>query len=70
VYNALVSVEELESAVSKLPQPELARFCRWLEEFTATHWDRQIEQDLNAGRLDAALKRADEHYKAGRVTPL
>lgn len=33
-------------------------------------WDRQIEQDLRAGRLDAALKRADEHYDAGRCTPL
>jgi hypothetical protein len=65
-----MSVEELESAVSGLSASELARFSQWFEEFVADAWDRQIEQDLQAGRLDAALKRADEHYEAGRRTPL
>ena len=36
----------------------------------ADRWDRQIEQDMLDGRLDAALKRADAHYEAGRRTPL
>jgi len=65
-----MSVEELESVVSKLPAAELARFSEWFENFVADQWDRQIERDLSAGRLDAALKRADEHYEAGRCTPL
>ena len=65
-----MSIEELESFVSSLPAPELARFSRWFEEFVAEHWDREIEQDLTAGRLDAALKRADDHYEAGCCTTL
>lgn len=65
-----MSVEELESLVANLSQAELIRFSRWFEEFSANQWDRQIEEDLEAGRLDAALKRADEHYDAGRCTPL
>ncbi len=65
-----MSVEELESLVSGLPPAELARFSQWFEEFVAAQWDRQIEQDLKAGRLDDALKRADDHYEAGRCTPL
>ena len=65
-----MSIEELESVVSGLPADELSRFSQWFEEFMADQWDRQIEQDMKAGRLDAALKRADEHYKAGRCTPL
>jgi hypothetical protein len=65
-----MSVEELESVVSKLPATELARFSQWFEEFIADQWDRQIEQDMQAGRLNAALKRADEHYEAARCTPL
>lgn len=36
----------------------------------AEQWDRQIEQDMLAGRLDAALQRADDHRSAGRCTPL
>ena len=65
-----MSVEELESVISKLSEPELDRFSKWFEEFAAERWDRQIEEDLKTGRLDAALKRADDHYKAGRCTPL
>ncbi len=65
-----MSVDELESAVSGLSPAELARFSQWFEEFAAEQWDRQIEQDMQAGRLNAALKRADDHYEAGRCTPL
>jgi hypothetical protein len=65
-----MSIEELESVVSGLPAQDLARFSRWFEEFMADQWDRQIEQDVAAGRLEAALKRADDHYEAGRCTPL
>ncbi len=65
-----MSIEELESVVSGLSDAELARFSEWFEEFMADQWDRQIEQDVRAGRLDAAIKRADDHYEAGRCTPL
>ena len=61
-----MSVEELESVVSKLPPDELARFSEWFEEFIADQWDRQIEEDARSGKLNDAVKRADEHYKAGR----
>ncbi|MSU20476.1 MAG: hypothetical protein EXS30_03680 [Pedosphaera sp.] len=62
----MMSVEELESVVSSLPAADLARFSEWFEEFIADQWDHQIELDVLTGRLDAVLKRADEHYEAGR----
>jgi hypothetical protein len=65
-----MSVEDLESAISRLSAEELARFSAWFEQFMADHWDRQIEEDVKAGRLDAAAKRADEDFEAGRCTPL
>jgi hypothetical protein len=65
-----MSVEEIESAVSKLSATELTRFSKWFEEFAADEWDRQIEEDIRAGRLDAAGKRADEHFESGQCTPL
>ena len=65
-----MNIEELESAVSGLSAAELTKFSQWFEEFMADQWDRQIEQDALSGRLDAALKRADDHYEAGRCTPL
>jgi hypothetical protein len=65
-----MSVEEIESAVSKLSATELTRFSKWFEEFAADDWDRQIEADIRAGRLDTAGNRADEHFEAGKCTPL
>jgi hypothetical protein len=65
-----MSVEELETVVSSLSPEELARFSEWFGEFLADQWDRQIEADILAGRLDGAAKRADEDFEAGRCTPL
>ena len=65
-----MSVDELESTVSRLSRDDLARFSDWFENFIADQWDRQIEADIAAGRLDAAGKKADEDFEAGRCTPL
>ena len=66
----LMSVEELQSAVARLPAEELDRFSQWFEEFLAEQWDRRIEADILAGRLNAAGRRADAEFEAGRCTPL
>ena len=65
-----MSVQDLESAVTRLSQEELARFSQWFEEYVADQWDRQIEADILAGRFEAAGKRAKADYEAGRCTPL
>ncbi len=65
-----MSVEELQTAIAQLPPTELDRFSRWFEEFLAEQWDRRIEADILAGRLDEAGHRADQDFEAGRCTPL
>ena len=65
-----MSVQELEQAVARLAPEEIETFARWFEEFLADEWDRRIEADVAAGRLDPAGIKADEDFKAGRCTPL
>ncbi|HEY5895220.1 MAG TPA: hypothetical protein VIT91_18520 [Chthoniobacterales bacterium] len=65
-----MSIQELEAAITRLSKEELARFSQWFEEYLADEWDRQIEADILAGRLDAAGKRAIEDYEAGRCRSL
>lgn len=65
-----MSLEQLEAAISQLPPAELNQFARWFEEYLADAWDRQIEEDVASGRLDAALRRADAEFEAGRCDPL
>ncbi|OFV95372.1 MAG: hypothetical protein A3H28_02210 [Acidobacteria bacterium RIFCSPLOWO2_02_FULL_61_28] len=52
------AIEEIEEAVRGLSAQELAAFRAWFTEFDAAAWDRQIEQDIAAGRLDALADEA------------
>ena len=65
-----MSVEELEKAVSELPREDLTRFFSWFQNYMAEEWDRQIEKDLKAGRLDKLIEEAKDDIAAGRTTPL
>lgn len=65
-----MSVQEIETAITKLPTPELAQLAAWFEEFQADQWDRQIEADALAGRLDALGQQADQEFEAGRCRRL
>ncbi len=65
-----MSLDELETAVINLPAEELAAFARWFEEYLADAWDRRIEEDIRAGRLDEAGRRADADFDAGRCKRL
>lgn len=65
-----MSLQELEAAVSLLPDVELNAFARWFEEYLADAWDRKIEADAKAGRLEEAGRRADADFDAGNCTPL
>ena len=63
-------VQELETAVERLSAADLARFAEWFEAYLADEWDRRIEADVAAGRLDEAGRLADAGFEAGRATPL
>lgn len=65
-----MSVQELENAIRGLSVEEFTRLARWMDEYRAEQWDRQIEADIRAGRLDAASAQADQDFDAGRCTPL
>ncbi len=65
-----MSVQELENAIRQLSQDDFAKLAMWIDEYRAEQWDRRIEADIRAGRLDAAGQRADEDFEAGRCTPL
>ena len=65
-----MSIEELETAVTRLPAEDLSAFAQWFEDYLAEAWDRRIEADIRAGRLDEAGRKADADFEAGRCKPL
>jgi hypothetical protein len=65
-----MSVKDIEQAITQLPKTELNELVSWLENYHHQVWDKQIEDDLNAGRLDSLIAEAEKEYKAGLARPL
>ena len=65
-----MSVTEIEAAIAELPKEDLTELINWLEGHHAQIWNKQIEEDLEAGRLDALLAEVDKEYAAGLASPL
>ncbi len=65
-----MSVQEIETAITKLPAEKVTDLLQWLEEYHAEIWDQQIENDLADGKLDALLAEVDAEYEVGLAQPL
>jgi hypothetical protein len=65
-----MTLHDIENAVAGLPPDDLAKFRAWFVEFDADAWDRQIEEDARAGRLDSLAEEALEDLRHGRTTEL
>jgi hypothetical protein len=64
------TVHDIESAVQQLSPAELRAFRAWFLNFDADDWDRQLERDAAAGRLDALAEEALAEFRTGRTRPL
>jgi hypothetical protein len=64
------TVAEIEAAISKLSRQELVAFRDWFTEFDAEAWDKQFEEDVKAGKLNALADEALRDLREGRCTDL
>lgn len=60
------TVQEIEQAVSRLSDQELARFRDWFEQFDAKLWDEQFERAAKSGKLDKLADQAVADFRAGK----
>lgn len=59
-------IENLEEQIRALTPEEFARFREWFAQFDAEVWDRQLETDVKAGKLDKLAERALRAHAAGQ----
>ncbi len=64
------SLAEIEEAIARLPRGEFFRLVDHLRERYAEEWDREIEEDAQAGRLDALWAEAEKEIGEGKARPL
>ena len=66
----MTKVEEIQAAIEALPKEEYAQLRRWFTERDWHEWDRQIEADSAAGKLDYLIEEAFDEKKMGRLKEL
>ncbi len=59
-------IEKIEQDVQQLTREELAAFREWFRQYDSEDWDRQIEKDVRAGKLDKLAEEALAAHKAGK----
>ncbi|HUD46478.1 MAG TPA: hypothetical protein VMR33_06590 [Candidatus Baltobacteraceae bacterium] len=64
------TVLEIERALQSLPVGDARKVADWLQHYLDENWDKQIDEDIAAGRLDKLAGKALEDFRAGRVKPL
>ena len=66
----MTRLEELERAVAALPEQEYDQFRCWFLERDWEKWDRQIESDAKAGKLDFLIHEAFKAKRENRLRDL
>ena len=60
-------IEKIGREIKGLSPSELETFRQWFRDFDAEAWDRQIEEDLKAGKLDAIADQALKDFASGKA---
>jgi hypothetical protein len=63
-------IDELKVAIESLPSEEFTEIFRWLSEKDWERWDKEIEADAQAGRLDFLMHEARKEKNKGTLKDL
>lgn len=63
-------VEEIKAAIEELPRAEFVEIRQWISERDWQIWDRELEADSKAGRLDFLVKEAYDEKHQERLRDL
>ena len=66
----LLTVEDIENAIAALGPSEFNQLQVWFEKLLAERFDRQIEDDAKAGKLDGLVNEAINDHHKGRSRTL
>lgn len=62
-----MTITDIQKAILDLPENEYAELRKWLSELDWERWDKQIEADSEAGRLDLLVEEAFDAKERGAL---
>jgi hypothetical protein len=66
----MTKLGQIEKSIEDLSDRELKELAAWFDELRWQRWDRQLEADVAAGRLDRFIADAKAEIAAGKTQPL
>jgi hypothetical protein len=66
----MTQVELLEKHIAELDDDSFSKLREWFIEFEQARWDKQLEDDSNAGKLDFLINAALAEHEAGLTKDL
>ena len=66
----MTSADEIKQAVLSLPKGEYAKIMEWLHELAEEAWDREFEEDVQAGKLDFLKAEVEQAKREGTLREL
>jgi uncharacterized protein YicC (UPF0701 family) len=65
----MTTIEEIERAIEQLPAEEFARLKAWIALRENQQWDRRLDEDAAAGKLDFLFNEAEQERETLRDWP-
>jgi hypothetical protein len=66
----MADLESIERQIERLDDDAFERLRAWFIEYDQCRWDRQIEADSAAGKLDHLIEEALSEHRAGKTRRL
>ncbi len=58
-----MTLEQLEREILKLPPLDFRKLAEWVAERDQDRWDRQLDEDVAAGKLDLLADEAFQEHQ-------
>jgi len=63
-------IESIEKEIERLDDGSFTALRTWFIEYDNARWDRQIESDATAGKLDSLIEEALAEHRDGKTKAL
>ena len=61
------ALPEIEAAIKQLPENDVRQLAGWIKNYLNEKQDRQMEENLAAGKLDTLIAKAEADIAANNV---
>lgn len=60
----MTTIEQIEAAILTLPSDDFNKLRKWFLDLDYRRWDKQLEQDVAEGKLEALGKEAIAEFES------